>query len=713
MAPHDEAPLRTCRLTAALILALMLLISAEGLLFCSEDSGQESDKALRELVANLSSPFFIVRDRSFKQLADRGRSAAPFLLEGLESENAPTRIGCLRLLDRLIHDNSLNSRVMELAASAESGVAAAATHYLAAHPDEDDPAYAALSRSVLAEGTALERTSYLDGIGRPAPGFQAALVLEALPGLPAALRPEAVRALARAERGEAARCLEAVSAMVRSGVIEESVLPHLLDALEECVTLRSLDCIVDSLTAASPLVHGKAVAALTALRTHFYRLKRYDKLIALNRRLCALFPEDAEFALDLADALVLHGDDPGEAAALLEELRLRLRSRASTNAVLQGVDAQLGLAFAAFRAGRPWKPFLEDFPADLERTPGDYCAGARARILLLRGALTVAGGGDGRELFMEALATAPYEPFNAIIDGLLLGRFSVTEFMWRLSRDGDEKRCREIYAQLLAAMRGDPSRCNYFPDAASLPSLEDRSRSRLPLWYGNFLRQDLGNQEKSAEMLTDFIDVVHQSTLWNNLDLAALAFLNRAAAEMQLGDHARAEDSARNGIKISEDLLSEYKRAQEKERLRAFEDILEAGRRQKARGLLQLATANTMRRGDPERTAALVDEALGLAPELVEVRMAFALVLAREGKNGPAAKIVASVEDYPDQFYNKACALLLLGREEEALDYLARHFAESVRPLGRKRACEWALDDPDLDSLKNDPRFLKLVGAEK
>jgi tetratricopeptide (TPR) repeat protein len=702
------------RFPLGLLLAMTLCIPLQGRCPGGGDGhGELEGERVRTLVEDLASPFFIIRDRAFNSLRELGGGAVPFLVEGLESENADALIGCLRLLDPLVLDESLNARVMLLASRAESRIVAEATRFLAAHPVRGDAGYLSWSRGLLEGGTGIQRSSYLEAIRRPAPDFQTALILEALPALPAMLRPAAVRALARAERGRASHLLDECQAMIRSGRIEEGLVPHLLDALKDCVTLQSFRSIVDSMTAASPLVHGKAVVALTALRSHLYRLKRYDDLIALYRKLCALFPEDIEFALDLADALVLHGDVPGEAEALLETLRAKLRGRSSTGAVIQGVDVQLGLAFAAFRADRPWKPFLEDLPIDLEETPGDYCAGAKARVLLLRGAMTAAEGVDGRELFLKALADAPYDPDEALIDSLLLGRFSVTGFLWRLSRDSGETRCLEVYSQLTDALRTDPSHCRYYPDAESLPSLEDRARSRLPLWHGSFLRQDLGDPEKCAAVLSEFIEVVHQSTHTGNLDLAARAFFNRAAAEMEQKDHARAADSARSGIKICEDLLSEYTAAQEKEPLRYFEERIDAFRKQKALGLLQLATANTMSRGEPETTAALVDQARALAPELVEVRMARALVLARQGEDAAALKILAAVEEYPDQFYNKACALLLLGRKKEALDYLARHFTEAVRPLGRKTAREWALDDPDLDALSNDPRFLQLVGAKK
>ena len=56
--------------------------------------------------------------------------------------------------------------------------------------------------------------------------------------------------------------------------------------------------------------------------------------------------------------------------------------------------------------------------------------------------------------------------------------------------------------------------------------------------------------------------------------------------------------------------------------------------------------------------------------------------------------------------YNLGCYTCIAGRNDEALDYLGKAFEkdDSMR--------EWAKDDSDLDSLRKDKRFLKLLKSK-
>jgi adenylate cyclase len=65
---------------------------------------------------------------------------------------------------------------------------------------------------------------------------------------------------------------------------------------------------------------------------------------------------------------------------------------------------------------------------------------------------------------------------------------------------------------------------------------------------------------------------------------------------------------------------------------------------------------------------------------------------------------------YPDDMgtlVNAACLRARLGRKEEALDLLERVFA---RGWGKR---DWIEHDPDYESLRDDPRFKKLLARLK
>jgi hypothetical protein len=60
--------------------------------------------------------------------------------------------------------------------------------------------------------------------------------------------------------------------------------------------------------------------------------------------------------------------------------------------------------------------------------------------------------------------------------------------------------------------------------------------------------------------------------------------------------------------------------------------------------------------------------------------------------------------------YNLACTHALLGNREAALDWLRRSLDQSGTSPGElRREKDWAARDPDLGSLRDDPRFAALV----
>jgi mannose-6-phosphate isomerase-like protein (cupin superfamily) len=70
-----------------------------------------------------------------------------------------------------------------------------------------------------------------------------------------------------------------------------------------------------------------------------------------------------------------------------------------------------------------------------------------------------------------------------------------------------------------------------------------------------------------------------------------------------------------------------------------------------------------------------------------------------------AKPLVEAHPEYPLLAYNLACVESLVGRKEDAIEHL-RQAAEKS-----ERLREFAIDDSDLDAIRDDPRFKELVGA--
>ena len=127
--------------------------------------------------------------------------------------------------------------------------------------------------------------------------------------------------------------------------------------------------------------------------------------------------------------------------------------------------------------------------------------------------------------------------------------------------------------------------------------------------------------------------------------------------------------------------------------------------------LISLAVNANVRLRDPER-------ALGYFERAYELRQDdFATVLlacyrARSGQEVAAREALARVPPSPNLYYNLTCAYALLGEKARALSFLERELNSNHPTEGaRERQRAWARDDPDLASLRAEPRF-QLLTAE-
>lgn len=183
---------------------------------------------------------------------------------------------------------------------------------------------------------------------------------------------------------------------------------------------------------------------------------------------------------------------------------------------------------------------------------------------------------------------------------------------------------------------------------------------------------------------------------------------------------SRAE-SALGGVLMDQDEPAAAEQALTKalERLRALDERLKADgrggsetlRSALAGVLVSLAVNANVKLRDAARAVEYFERAYAL-DQSDFMRVLLACYRARAGRLDEARAILRETPVQPSNFYNAACTHALLGEHERALDYLKRDFAELRRSAGaRKRQQDWARSDPDLESLRGDPRFEALLRA--
>ncbi len=96
-----------------------------------------------------------------------------------------------------------------------------------------------------------------------------------------------------------------------------------------------------------------------------------------------------------------------------------------------------------------------------------------------------------------------------------------------------------------------------------------------------------------------------------------------------------------------------------------------------------------------------------LCPRDLNTWIALAIVHKKLGNKQKVAKYIIQVKKKisPDDWYNLACLESICDDREKALDYLQRLQEQN------ELDCKWALQDPDLGLLHQDPRFEQIVGA--
>ncbi len=126
--------------------------------------------------------------------------------------------------------------------------------------------------------------------------------------------------------------------------------------------------------------------------------------------------------------------------------------------------------------------------------------------------------------------------------------------------------------------------------------------------------------------------------------------------------------------------------------------------------LVSLAVNANVKQKDPAKALAYFERAWALRQDEF-MRVLRACYSARAGRADEARAILREIAPSPLSHYNMACTYALCGDVEPALDFLRREFEENqVSPGAAAKQRAWAKTDPDLASLRGDPRFEAIVG---
>ncbi|MBL6720062.1 MAG: hypothetical protein ISQ08_01485 [Planctomycetes bacterium] len=243
--------------------------------------------------------------------------------------------------------------------------------------------------------------------------------------------------------------------------------------------------------------------------------------------------------------------------------------------------------------------------------------------------------------------------------------------------------------------------------------LDERAwrRLRMPASLALWLARDLRNEGRAEEserlarryaedLATDASDEEWFLLVQERRVRAALA---EGAAATDLDEPVRARTVLLGAVERAEDLLGavEEREAGPGAR-RLVEGLL-------AEALTALAVNSNVKLGRPDEAVAWVERAHELRDDSWS-RLLLACYRARAGRGDEARELLRGVRPSPSLHYNLACTYALLGEADAALAWLERELDPAASSPGAlRRQKDWAAQDPDLASLRDDSRFKALV----
>lgn len=252
----------------------------------------------------------------------------------------------------------------------------------------------------------------------------------------------------------------------------------------------------------------------------------------------------------------------------------------------------------------------------------------------------------------------------------------------------------------------------------------DMSVSSFARDLGQVARSILGDMKTAAELLEPIIERAAQGAQMGDLSTFVDASLERAgvamdAQEPEVADQyilrilerldqvkkTHEEEFDAESVKLLGSAVADARSAQSKL-------WLELERRLRAQTLISRAVNENVVKQNPQVAARYAKEGVALEPTEFN-KVVLACYLAREGNTTEARAVLRDASDSPGTYYNLACTYALLGEAETAIRYLERDFQEHADKGGLERQRKWARKDPDLKSLRSNPRFVTLVSEDQ
>lgn len=321
----------------------------------------------------------------------------------------------------------------------------------------------------------------------------------------------------------------------------------------------------------------------------------------------------------------------------------------------------------------------------------------------------------GRELpGFEPYPDVPAELFDPVLDGR---RALVLMGIARAELEAMRRRYEELRLRELRAMKADPalereieltlrvlSRVAMDLGGRTLDEryLDLRTPSAHALDVAERMRRE-GRTAACRELATRFAEDLRALQLVGTMAVpAAHAQLVIGGSWSDEGRPAKAEEHLLEALALLEGLRSEFEERRDLRRVAAVDDEI-------AEALVSLAVNANVKAGDPERAREYFERAYELRQDDF-MRVLLACYRARSGREEEARELLVQVPASPGAYYNLACTHALLGDTQEALDYLERDFSENrTSEAALEKQKEWARGDPDLASLREDPRFQLLT----